>query len=146
MERISVKDLTIGDIEGFTKALCNGEIVGVKYVVAEDGKVNSLEVNRKVDELIMTTQDGVANSITTFTNDETSPIGISVSNVYKVSRDFSGALGSIPTVQFAKETEAFKDFSAKYPQTADINVTDKFMVYASRKKMLDKTSEVVTMD
>lgn len=137
MERISVKDLRIGDIENFTKSLCGGKITGINCGTI-NGDIKTIEVTRNVKNIEMKTQDVTVDNKTTFIDDESSPIGVTAYNKYVVYREIGETFSSADYVNMVKETKEYMDIQDKFESTKTTNVTDKFMVSLNRASMLEK--------
>lgn len=137
MERISVKDLRIGDIENFTKSLCGGKITGINCGTI-NGEIKTIEVTRNVKNIGMKTQAVTIDNKTTFIDDESSPIGVTAYNKYEVYREIDETFGSADYVNMVKETKDFLNIQDEYESTKRTNVTDRLMVSLNRASMLEK--------
>lgn len=131
-----VKDLTIGSLEDFTSSLCAGELTDINCKKI-NGEVMALCVTRNEKNIKMPTQEISIDNVTFFIDDLSSPVGITVKNTYKVSRDITEAWKVSNYEALAEDTKKFIDIQKEYDATKNKDITDKFMVFASQK-MIDQ--------
>ncbi len=127
-----VKDLTIGSLEDFTRSLCAGEMTDINCKKV-NGEVMALCVTRNEKNITMPTQTVSVDNVTFFIDDLSSPVGITVKNTYKVSRDITEAWKVSNYEALAEDTKKFMDIQSKYDATKNSDITDKFMVFASQR-------------
>lgn len=135
-EIMRVKDLTIGSLEDFTRSLCAGEMTDINCKKV-NGEVMALCVTRNEKNIAMPTQTVSVDNVTFFIDDLSSPVGITVKNTYKVSRDITEAWKVSNYEALVEDTKKFMDIQSKYDATKNNDITNKFMVFASQK-MIDE--------
>lgn len=131
-----VKELTIGSLEDFTRSLCSGEMTDISCKKI-NGEVMALCVTRNEKNIKMPTQEVSIDNVTFFIDDLSSPVGITVKNTYKVSRDITEAWKVSNYEALAEDTKRFIDIQKEYNTTKNNDITNKFMVFASQK-MIDQ--------
>lgn len=133
-EIMRVRDLTIGTLEDFTKTLCPGEITDINCKKI-NGEVMALCVTRNEKNILMDTQTVSVDNVTFFIDDLSSPVGITVKNSYRVSRDITESWKVSNYEALAEDTKRFIELQKEYETTKNKNITDVFMVYASQSRL-----------
>lgn len=138
MEKMKTEDLSIGTICGFVK-----ECYGFKVTRIEFGKRGLVTAVAEKEDISGATQDIRVEERVSFKNDKNSFMGLTVGHSYKTFRDIRPLCDSASTLDYIKDKNEFEEINKKYEQTAEQFVTNEFLAYVVRQKMLAQNPDMV---